>query len=137
VFPGLPQGGSGRSGTGGRWGRAGCHAPGGVGERVDADVQRVLVAAERRRGVAAGVVGADADVTRQPAVVLDALGGSEDATYLMQRVQDNGGLAGYVCVGTDHPGGHHTPAFDVDEDSLDVGVDTLTDAIRGVAADRP
>ncbi|SEW04125.1 amidohydrolase [Halobacterium jilantaiense] len=67
----------------------------------------------------------------------DALGGSEDATYLMQRVQNTGGLACYVCVGTDHPGGHHTPTFDVDEDSLDIGVDALTDAIRGVAADRP
>jgi len=67
----------------------------------------------------------------------DALGGSEDATYLMQRVQDRGGLACYVCVGTDHPGGHHTPTFDVDERSLDVGIDTLADAIRGVARDQP
>ncbi|MFB6268354.1 MAG: amidohydrolase [Halobacterium sp.] len=67
----------------------------------------------------------------------DALGGSEDATYLMQRVQDTGGLACYVCVGTDHPGGHHTPTFDVDEDSLAVGVDSLTRAVRAVAADRP
>ena len=67
----------------------------------------------------------------------DALGGSEDATFLMQRVQDQGGLACYVGVGTDHPGGHHTPTFDVDERSLDVGIDTLADAIRGVATERP
>jgi aminobenzoyl-glutamate utilization protein A len=66
----------------------------------------------------------------------DALGGSEDATYLMQRVQDNGGLACYVCVGTDHPDGHHTPTFDVDEASLSIGVESLTDAILAVAADR-
>jgi aminobenzoyl-glutamate utilization protein A len=59
----------------------------------------------------------------------DELGGSEDATYLMRRVQDHGGTAAYVCVGTDHPGGHHTPTFDVDEDSLDIGVDVLTGAI--------
>jgi len=59
----------------------------------------------------------------------DELGGSEDATYLMRRVQDHGGTAAYVCVGTDHPGGHHTATFDVDEDSLDIGVDVLTGAI--------
>jgi aminobenzoyl-glutamate utilization protein A len=57
------------------------------------------------------------------------LGGSEDATYLMQYVQENGGVAAYVGIGTDHPGGHHTATFDVDEDSLEVGVDTLTGAI--------
>lgn len=59
----------------------------------------------------------------------DQLGGSEDATYLMQRVQNCGGLATYVCIGTDHPGGHHTATFDVDEESLLVGVEVLTDAI--------
>jgi len=57
------------------------------------------------------------------------LGGSEDATYLMQYVQDNGGTAAYVGIGTDHPGGHHTATFDVDEDSLEVGVDTLAGTI--------
>ncbi len=57
------------------------------------------------------------------------LGGSEDATYLMDRVQRNGGRASYVGVGTDHPGGHHTPTFDVDERSLAIGVDVLAGAI--------
>ncbi|WP_338739540.1 amidohydrolase [Haloplanus salilacus] len=55
----------------------------------------------------------------------DTLGGSEDATYLMERVQDRGGLATYVCVGTDHPGGHHTPTFDVDEETIRLAVDVL------------
>jgi len=62
-----------------------------------------------------------------------SIGGSEDATFLMQRVQDNGGLATYVCIGTDHPGGHHTATFDVDEDSLKPGVDVLTESIVSVA----
>lgn len=57
------------------------------------------------------------------------LGGSEDATYLMRRVQERGGLATYAVVGTDHPGGHHTATFDVDERSLLVGVEVLTEAI--------
>jgi aminobenzoyl-glutamate utilization protein A len=59
----------------------------------------------------------------------DTMGGSEDATYLMRHVQERGGTASYVCVGTDHPGGHHTATFDVDEASLPVGVDVLTRAV--------
>jgi aminobenzoyl-glutamate utilization protein A len=78
--------------------------------------------------VAGGVEGVDS-VLRT-----DALGGSEDATYLMQRVQDNGGKACYVGIGTDHPGGHHTATFDVDEDSLPIGVSVLAGAIERLAA---
>jgi aminobenzoyl-glutamate utilization protein A len=63
----------------------------------------------------------------------DALGGSEDATYLMQYVQDRGGDACYVGIGTDHPGGHHTATFDTDEDSLAIGVDTLSGTIEQLA----
>lgn len=62
----------------------------------------------------------------------DELGGSEDATYLMQRVQENGGFATYVGIGTDHPGGHHTGTFDVDEESLEIGVRVLADSILAV-----
>ena len=76
--------------------------------------------------VAEGVVGVDSVVCR------DTLGGSEDATYLMQYVQDRGGDATYVGIGTDHPGGHHTSTFDVDEDSLEIGVDVLTNSILAV-----
>jgi aminobenzoyl-glutamate utilization protein A len=65
----------------------------------------------------------------------DDLGGSEDATYLMRRVQERGGVAGYVGVGTDHPGGHHTATFDVDEESLRIGVEVLTDAVLALAGD--
>ncbi len=75
------------------------------------------------------------DVTRS--VRNDDLGGSEDATFLMQHVQDNGGLATYVCVGTDHPGGHHSETFDVDEDSLTIAVDVLTASIENAAEARP
>ncbi|MFT4944818.1 MAG: aminobenzoyl-glutamate utilization protein A, partial [Halovenus sp.] len=68
----------------------------------------------------------------------DGLGGSEDATFLMDRVQKNGGLATYVGIGTDHPGGHHTATFDVDEESLLVGVEVLAGAVQRLAgADSP
>ncbi|SHG84971.1 amidohydrolase [Halobaculum gomorrense] len=67
----------------------------------------------------------------------DELGGSEDATYMMQAVQENGGHATYVGVGTDHPGGHHTSTFDVEEESLGIGVDFLTAAVLEIADRRP
>ncbi|AHG01209.1 indole-3-acetyl-L-aspartic acid hydrolase (plasmid) [Halostagnicola larsenii XH-48] len=57
-------------------------------------------------------------------------GASEDATFLMERVQENGGLASYLIVGTDHPTSHHTPTFDVDESSLDHGLSVLLETIR-------
>lgn len=42
--------------------------------------------------------------------------GSEDYTYMMQRVQDLGGQATNIGVGADLGGwGHHTTLFDVDE----------------------
>ncbi|WP_458206954.1 amidohydrolase [Haladaptatus sp. NG-SE-30] len=82
-------------------------------------------------GVATETRGVDSPIRR------DTLGGSEDATYLMQEVQQNGGLAAYVGVGTDHPGGHHTATFDVDEDSLPVAVDLLSDSIREIASRQP
>ncbi len=66
----------------------------------------------------------------------DDLGGSEDATYLMNQVQENGGEACYVGLGTDHPDGHHTSKFDVDEASLRIGVETLTGAILALGEDR-
>ncbi len=67
----------------------------------------------------------------------DSLGGSEDVTYLMRRVQDHGGQAAYVAVGTDHPGGHHTATFDVDEESIAVGVDWLAATIEALGASEP
>ncbi|MFA9515994.1 amidohydrolase [Halopenitus sp. H-Gu1] len=65
----------------------------------------------------------------------DELGGSEDATFLMQHVQDRGGLACYACVGTDHPGGHHSATFDLVEDDLRIGIEVLSGAIEQVGRD--
>ena len=90
-------------------------------ESDEAVVEAVFAAAEASPRV-------DSTVRR------DTLGGSEDATYLMKRVQEQGGLAGYVGIGTDHPGGHHTSTFDVDEESLLIGVDVVTDAVLRLAS---
>jgi len=62
----------------------------------------------------------------------DSLGGSEDATFLMQHVQNRGGLAAYVGVGTDHPGGHHTPTFDVEERDIGVAIGVLSGAVQEI-----
>ena len=62
-------------------------------------------------------------------VPTDEFGASEDATYLMERVNENGGLASYVLIGTDSPTNHQTPTFDIDEDSLEIGVSVLSEAV--------
>ncbi|MXV63750.1 amidohydrolase [Natronorubrum sp. JWXQ-INN-674] len=81
--------------------------------------------------IVADVAGATAGV--ESVLERDELGGSEDATFLMQTVQENGGKACYVGVGTDHPGGHHTATFDVDEPSIGHGIDVLAGAIDRIS----
>ncbi|MDF2569746.1 MAG: iaaH 2 [Sporomusa sp.] len=46
------------------------------------------------------------------------IGGSEDCTYFMERVQHCGGQAAYLMVGTDLAAGHHDALFDFDESML-------------------
>jgi aminobenzoyl-glutamate utilization protein A len=99
------------------------------GQAPSATSDRALV--DVVAGVAGETDGVDSVVER------DDLGGSEDATFLMQAVQDRGGLACYVGIGTDHPGGHHTATFDVDEASLPIGVDVVVGAIEQTSANRP
>jgi aminobenzoyl-glutamate utilization protein A len=106
----------------------------------DVDLERTgrAPSGESDRALAA-VVATAAGKTPDVASVLDRddLGGSEDATYLMRRVQERGGLATYVCVGTDHPGDHHTPTFDVDEATIPVAVDVLSGAVVRLGRDPP
>jgi aminobenzoyl-glutamate utilization protein A len=53
-------------------------------------------------------------------------GGSEDATYFMRRVQERGGKAAYMVIGSDLASGHHTPLFDIDETDMPWGIEILT-----------
>ena len=57
---------------------------------------------------------------------------SEDASYLIQAVQENGGIATYIGIGGSNPAGHHTARFDVDEACLDIGIAVATETIRAV-----
>ncbi len=59
-----------------------------------------------------------------------AFGGSEDASYLVRRVQEHGGEATYVGIGASNVAGHHTAYFDIDEASLDVGVGVVCETLR-------
>ncbi len=60
------------------------------------------------------------------AIADDALAmGSEDAPFLMRKVQEGGGEATYLCLGCPVRGGHHTASFDFDEDLMTWGVDVL------------
>ena len=88
------------------------------------------------------LAGAVSDVAHRLSSVRDVtetapLGASEDATFLMKRVHERGGRAAYLLIGTDHPTAHHTPTFDIDERSLDLGVELLTTCVTAVAEDRP
>ena len=46
------------------------------------------------------------------------LGGSEDCSYFMERVQQNGGRAAYLMYGTEIAAGHHNSCFDFDENAF-------------------
>lgn len=61
--------------------------------------------------------------------------GSEDATTMMQRVRERGGLATYMVFGTELAAGHHHQCFDFDEDVLAVAIHTL--AHLALQADAP
>lgn len=65
--------------------------------------------------------------------VSGGLGGSEDATAMMNRVIERGGLATYVQIGMDTSWGHHTERFDVDEDMLALGAAAETRIALGAA----
>jgi aminobenzoyl-glutamate utilization protein A len=51
--------------------------------------------------------------------------GSEDASYMIRRVQEQGGQATYMIIGTDLPAPHHHPEFDIHESVLPPAVTLL------------
>jgi aminobenzoyl-glutamate utilization protein A len=50
------------------------------------------------------------------------IGGGDDATFMVRRVQERGGIASYFILGCDIAAGHHATDFDIDERALDIGV---------------
>ncbi|HSB78039.1 MAG TPA: amidohydrolase [Candidatus Methylomirabilis sp.] len=122
-----------------------------INEYVYAEAIRIIEAAAAMQGVQVkielmgGASGCDNDAAlveriRQVAlrqelfseiVPAGNIGGSEDCTYFMERVQKKGGQAAYVMVGTELPAGHHESFFDFNEEVLPSAIALLS----GVAAD--
>jgi aminobenzoyl-glutamate utilization protein A len=60
------------------------------------------------------------------------LGGSDDATWMMKRVQNRGGKATYIMLGADIAAGHHNERFDFDESTLKKGAMLLDQVIKEI-----
>jgi aminobenzoyl-glutamate utilization protein A len=58
---------------------------------------------------------------------------SEDASYLLNRVQEEGGQATFIGIGASNPSGHHTSRFDIEEDALEIGVDVVVETLRNLS----
>jgi aminobenzoyl-glutamate utilization protein A len=67
------------------------------------------------------------DIGIEEAAIVDRflVSGSEDATFIMNEVLRNGGLATYIGLCSPTYGGHHNETFDFDEDLLARGVRLL------------
>jgi aminobenzoyl-glutamate utilization protein A len=65
------------------------------------------------------------------------LGGGEDATFFMRRVQERGGRALYFLLGGGSPSGHHSSTFDFDERALAHGAALMAGLVLDALAPRP
>lgn len=61
------------------------------------------------------------------------LGGGDDAAFFMRRVQERGGEAAYLILGSDLAAGHHATNFDFNESDIGVGVRLMHGLLRGAA----
>lgn len=58
------------------------------------------------------------------------VGGTDDASVMINKVQDNGGIATYVGIGCDTTQTLHNAEFDLDEDSIPAAIEMLTHAVE-------
>jgi len=58
------------------------------------------------------------------------VGGTDDATVMMTRVQEHGGKGTYIGIGTDTTSPVHNAKFDFDEDCLGSAVDMCMYALE-------
>lgn len=56
----------------------------------------------------------------------------DDATFLMNKVLEHGGLVDYFAISCPTKGGHHNPLFDFDEDSMLVALELLFNMIKNI-----
>lgn len=89
-----------------------------VGEGISAKGSRKLAEVLRKYAEASPAIQATVLEEHTPA-------GSEDATFFMDRVQQNGGHATYCIFGTELAAGHHNEKFDIHEETLGTAVEML------------
>lgn len=58
------------------------------------------------------------------------VGGTDDASVMMNKVQDNGGIATYAGIGTDTTQPVHNAEFDIDEDAIPAAIEMLVYAVE-------
>lgn len=59
-----------------------------------------------------------------------SVGGTDDASVMMNKVQENGGIATYIGIGTDTTAPVHNAEFDLDEDAIPAAIDMLVHAVE-------
>ena len=60
------------------------------------------------------------------------VGGSDDASVMMNKVQEHGGIATYIGIGTDTTQTLHNAEFDLDEDAIPAAIEMLTHAVEEI-----
>ena len=55
--------------------------------------------------------------------------GSDDACWMMEKVQKNDGKATYIGIGADTKAGHHSNHFDFDEKAMPIALGVLYETI--------
>ena len=58
------------------------------------------------------------------------VGGTDDASVMMNKVQDNGGIATYAGIGTNTTQPVHNAEFDIDEDAIPAAIEMLVYAVE-------
>lgn len=58
--------------------------------------------------------------------------GTDDASIMMTKVQENGGIAAYVGIGTDADTTVHCPDFDFDEECIPAGIELFVKAAERI-----
>lgn len=84
-----------------------------ISARSDRDLAKIVM------DTAATVIGVDTVKLIQP------MTGSDDACWMMKKVQNNGGKATYIGIGADTKAGHHNNHFDFDEDAMGIALGVL------------
>ncbi|WP_432403058.1 amidohydrolase [Wukongibacter sp. M2B1] len=82
-----------------------------MGEAMCGNCNQVLVERVNKVGRNLGCFNNIVDIS-------DDAGGSEDFTFMLNRVQEKGGQGVYFTIGTDTKGGHHNSKFDVNEQDI-------------------